>query len=119
MPALQVREFPEDLYEELRVFAARNHRSIAQQTVASVEQAIRGCHQAQCASERRGSFTVEPLVEREARNAKREEVFRRARERQSKLCGALPEPSTMLAEARTERDALFGELAADVAGEKR
>ncbi|WP_165042798.1 argininosuccinate lyase [Adlercreutzia sp. ZJ138] len=119
MPALQVREFPEDLYEELRVFAARNHRSIAQQTVASVEQAIRGCDQVQRTSERQGLFTIESSVEREARNARREEIFRRARERQSKLRGTLPEPSTMLAEARTERDARFDELAADVAGEKR
>lgn len=41
MPALQVREFPDELYEELRAYAARNHRSIAQQTVACVEREIR------------------------------------------------------------------------------
>lgn len=41
MPALQVRDFPEDLYEQLKVCAAREHRSIAQQTVAFVEQGIR------------------------------------------------------------------------------
>ena len=39
MPALQVRDFPEDLYEKLRAAAARNHRSIAQQTIAWIEEA--------------------------------------------------------------------------------
>lgn len=33
MPALQVREFPEDLYEELRECAAAEDRSISQQTL--------------------------------------------------------------------------------------
>ncbi|MBQ9043773.1 MAG: argininosuccinate lyase [Eggerthellaceae bacterium] len=37
MPALQVRDFPDDLYERLKAAAAKNHRSIAQQTVAFVE----------------------------------------------------------------------------------
>ncbi|WP_165248968.1 hypothetical protein [Adlercreutzia sp. ZJ141] len=118
MPALQVREFPEDLYGELRVFAARNHRSIAQQVVASVEQVIHECDQAQRTPEQRRPFTVESLAEREARNTKREEILRRARERQSKLRSGIPEPSIMLAKARAERDVRFDELAAAVAGEK-
>ncbi len=37
MPALQVRDFPDDLYAQLKTLAAQNHRSIAQQTVACVE----------------------------------------------------------------------------------
>ena len=37
MPALQVREFPDDLYARLKESAAMNHRSIAQQTIACVE----------------------------------------------------------------------------------
>lgn len=41
MPALQVRDFPDDLYEELREYAASNHRSIAQQTIACVENELR------------------------------------------------------------------------------
>lgn len=40
MPALQVRDFPDDLYEMLRQSAARNHRSIAQQTIAYVEEGL-------------------------------------------------------------------------------
>ncbi len=42
MPALQVREFPEELYEELRAYAALHHRSMAQQTVAAVDRMIHG-----------------------------------------------------------------------------
>ena len=41
MPALQVRDFPDELYEDLRVYAAQNHRSIAQQTIACVENELR------------------------------------------------------------------------------
>ena len=40
MPALQVREFPEDLYDRLRASAERGRRSIAQQTVVAVEQML-------------------------------------------------------------------------------
>ena len=40
MPALQVRDFPEELYEQLREYAAANHRSMAQQTIIAVEQMI-------------------------------------------------------------------------------
>ena len=40
MPALQVRDFPDELYERLRVFAAANHRSIAQQTISCVESTL-------------------------------------------------------------------------------
>lgn len=40
MPALQVRDFPDELYEQLKECAARNHRSIAQQTIAYVEQGM-------------------------------------------------------------------------------
>ena len=41
MPALQVRDFPDELYERLKVAAMRDHRSIAQQTIALVEEGIR------------------------------------------------------------------------------
>ena len=41
MPALQVRDFPDELYERLKVAAVRDHRSIAQQTIALVEEGIR------------------------------------------------------------------------------
>ena len=40
MPALQVRDFPATLYDELKECAARNHRSIAQQTIIAVEEML-------------------------------------------------------------------------------
>lgn len=41
MPALQVRDFPENLYEKLKVCAEREHRSVAQQTIVAVERMLR------------------------------------------------------------------------------
>ncbi len=41
MPALQVRDFPEDLYEELKECAEREHRSIAQQTTFILDRYLR------------------------------------------------------------------------------
>lgn len=38
MPALQVRDFPDDLYEKLKIHAADNNRSIAQQTIVAVKE---------------------------------------------------------------------------------
>jgi len=38
MPALQVRDFPVELYERLRIRAADEHRSIAQQTIVAVQE---------------------------------------------------------------------------------
>jgi hypothetical protein len=40
MPALQVRDFPPDLYEELRKRAKQEHRSISQQTVVAIREHI-------------------------------------------------------------------------------
>lgn len=40
MPALQVRDFPTPLYEELKACATANHRSIAQQTIIAVEEML-------------------------------------------------------------------------------
>ena len=51
MPALQVRDFPEELYEELRAYAEANHRSIAQQTIACVESELRRNRMREASSE--------------------------------------------------------------------
>ena len=101
MPALQVRDFPQDLYDELRDYAERNHRSIAQQTIACVESEIRrskamaergaengyteksipaAIHEAAMRArsvdpfEWTGAFQVEGEEAREARSAKWEEL---------------------------------------------
>ena len=41
MPALQVRDFPDELYAQLKECADREHRSIAQQTIVAVEEMLR------------------------------------------------------------------------------
>jgi hypothetical protein len=38
MPALQVRDFPADLYEGLKVRAKRENRSLSQQTIVAVRE---------------------------------------------------------------------------------
>ena len=40
MPALQVREFPEDLYAQIGYLARREHRSLAQETVVLLKESI-------------------------------------------------------------------------------
>ena len=46
MPALQVRDFPMELYGELKAYASQHHRSLAQQTIIAVDEMLRryrGC----------------------------------------------------------------------------
>lgn len=40
MPALQVREMPDDLYERLKFSAKVNHRSLAQETISMLESCL-------------------------------------------------------------------------------
>lgn len=41
MPALQVKDFPDDLYEELREYATKECRSVSQQTIYSIREFLR------------------------------------------------------------------------------
>ena len=40
MPALQVRDLPQDLYDKLKYRAEREHRSLAQQTIVAIEEHV-------------------------------------------------------------------------------
>jgi hypothetical protein len=40
MPLLQVRDFPEDIYEEITFEAHRQHRTIAQQTIILIKKGL-------------------------------------------------------------------------------
>ncbi|MEL6339048.1 MAG: hypothetical protein AAFQ65_04025 [Myxococcota bacterium] len=42
MPSLQIRDLPDELYEQLRVEAKREHRSLAQQATALLEKQLQG-----------------------------------------------------------------------------
>lgn len=56
MPALQVRDFPDELYAQLKECADREHRSIAQQTIVAVEEMLRA--RAAAAEQREGSAAL-------------------------------------------------------------
>jgi plasmid stability protein len=40
MPTLQVRNLPEDVYEQLRYLAGKEHRSLAQETIVLLQEGI-------------------------------------------------------------------------------
>lgn len=115
MPVLQVRDFPEELYERLRLCAEANRRSIAQQTVVAVEQMLDGSRVEPGPSPRIIPF--ETAAAREARVQRKRELFGRAQERCGKTAG-LPSVSfsAIAAEARQERDSRFDQLVAELSG---
>ena len=60
MPALQVKDFPSDLYDQLRECAAAQDRSISQQTVHVLREYLRAYRQGGGSA----SWVVRPVVER-------------------------------------------------------
>lgn len=107
MPALQVRDFPEGLYERLRYCAEANHRSIAQQTVVAVEQMLEG---APAAGRPVPSGVGRPSHERMQR---KRELFARAQQRQQRAEGRMPDFAAIMQGAKQERDGRFDGLIAD------
>lgn len=117
MPALQVREFPAGLYEELREFAAANHRSMAQQTVYAVDAMIRGASHGQ--PDARGGDAALPLwgaAKQEERIARKQAILERATSWRRRQGASVPEPMEFLEEARTERERQTDELVELVIG---
>lgn len=118
MPALQVREFPDELYAKLKDLAALQHRSVAQQTIVAVEQMVDACEldvqnqqakrrvhavPTQCSYEPIGN---EPDIERENRIEKRKKLF--AEFDAVEWIGPKPSADEMVQlvhEGRDERDA--------------
>lgn len=128
MPALQVREFPDELYDELKEYAASQHRSMAQQVIVAVERML-ACDKGAQASEPRTcaagelryaspSFaaTVDTEAERAARAKRREELFRQAEEERADLPKDLPSAVEMLRQVRDERDVAFEALSSVMSG---
>ena len=83
MPALQVRDFPDDLYEQLKAYAASQHRSIAQQTIVAVEQMLEAAdaqhywdgHDLHRLERRPRYFDFDTEAKRAVRIEKRKELF--------------------------------------------
>lgn len=93
MPALQVRDFPQELYQELKDFSALNHRSMAQQTIFAVDTMIHGTHK---------SSEYEQFSNSVERLKKRESILRRAAKRRNARIDKIPFPTEMLSNARKE-----------------
>lgn len=121
MPALQVRDFPEELYEELRNCATRNHRSIAQQTIEAVELMLNGdslnasVAAAKAASARvaRGCGEFNSAEERDAVMAKRKAIFEwaaKCRQERDAQGIVLPSIEKSIEEFRAEREARAGSI---------
>lgn len=120
MPALQVREFPDELYDELKEYAASQHRSMAQQVIVAVEQML-ACDKGAQAGELRYASppfaaTVDTEAERAARAKRREELFRQAEEERADLPKDLPSAVEMLRRVRDERDVAFEALSSVMSG---
>ena len=128
MPALQVREFPDELYDELKEYAASQHRSMAQQVIVAVEQML-ACDEGAQAGEPRAcaagalryasppfAATVDTEAERAARAKRREELFRQAEEERADLPKDLPSAVEMLRQVRDERDVAFEALSSVMSG---
>ena len=112
MPALQVRDFPEDLYEKLKEVAAREHRSaVRQQTIVAVEAMVSGEY-AHAKEEPRRSLYLDFDTEakRAARIKKRQELFESAKAHPLVLPPMHRALSMLSREAREERSKHIGEV---------
>lgn len=76
MPALQVRDLPQDLYDKLKYRAEKEHRSLAQQTIVAIEEHLggEGLPSKTTTSHLR---VINSEAERKARIEKRRQVFER------------------------------------------
>ena len=108
MPALQVRDFPEGLYEDLKNFAEANHRSMSQQVIVAVEEMLERGLSGQPRSCPYGTPMTQEVYDteaaRQARIAKRKELFARIHETSKNLPKDLPDPVEVLRECRSERE---------------
>lgn len=111
MPALQVKDFPDDLYEELRECAAQECRSVSQQTIYGLREFLR-MHKAYQSV--KNALWAAPYVtdllegeeeqERLERARKRHELLERIRERgPANIPADFPSAAEIIREMREER----------------
>ena len=122
MPALQVKDFPQDLYDELKACAAKEDRSISQQTVHILRDYLRAYRQ----WSNRSDWEVIPKnseafsayhdrimtrreseeVERQARIEKRKKIFEKIDKLPHfEVPDDFPSPAELVRQGREERDA--------------
>lgn len=111
MPALQVKDFPDDLYEELRECAAEECRSVSQQTIYGLREFLR-MHKAYQSV--KNALWAAPYItdlleeeeeqERLERARKRHELLERIRERgPASIPADFPSAAEIIREMREER----------------
>ncbi len=115
MPALQVRDFPQDLYDELKECAATEHRSLAQQTVHAVEEMLTRRRSTGC-TEAPVTIRFDSPGARQERVAKRQALFSRIERHAAKLPKDLPSPEAIMRESRAEHDSKDEDLLTLVGG---
>lgn len=106
MPALQVRDFPDELYEDLRTCALAEHRSIAQQTIVAVEGMLQQRAQAHVYDDGRAllrgvPFDSETAVR--ARIARRRAIYDEVVRDSRHLPKDMPSSADVVRECREER----------------
>lgn len=104
MPALQVRDMPDDVYESLKLWAARDRRSVAQEAVVAIESYVASRAQGQ-----EGCLVLpmaEPSMnESAAARSRRQAAFDRIHARGSlELPEGYADASALVREVREERD---------------
>jgi hypothetical protein len=97
MPALQVRDFPADLYGELKERAKRESRSLSQQTIVAVRE-----HLAASQSQAAGPFAR--IEDEKQRRERREALFAEMDQRPKVvLPPSFPRPVDIIREIRDAR----------------
>lgn len=111
MPALQVKDFPDDLYEELRECATEECRSVSQQTIYVLREFLR---YRKAYGSAKNALWAAPLVadlltdeeeaKRLARVAKRKRIMERIEARGTiEVPDDFPDPAEMIRQMREER----------------
>ena len=106
MPALQVRDFPQHLYDGLKRCAEEEHRSMAQQTIQAVEEMLQQRSNPSPRIDPYGVVLERDTEEaRQRRIAKRKALFARIKEDAASLPDDLPKSTEIFRESRAELEA--------------
>lgn len=117
MPALQVRDFPQHLYDGLKRCAEEEHRSMAQQTIQAVEEMLK---QRSNPTPHRdpysGIFERDTEEARQQRIAKRKALFAKIKEEAASLPSNLPKSTEVFRESRAELETRADRIVERAAG---
>ena len=75
MGYLQVRDFPEDLHEELRLLAKKEHRSVSQQTIIAIREHVAQAADRAMAQQVVGSSNMRLIDDEVDFGTRRQKVF--------------------------------------------